>query len=232
LQDVGRRVQGRRRPRGSWLLGSRVSLLREGGRRLREETRLCPRLSLDSSGNQESPRCSTRSSPCLFRFEGIERTNPKRGKATHVPCHYDERQPLRGGIGISARAESASNNSLSVGRADSSSLRQVSNATKTAASTPPRVTTCGPSVRLASSSSLKRAFASCTGQRFVFRFRGHLLKSSHLTSQVNMRVAQRVRLRHSSKAPCGIRSAHGDERTSSRQARASLGSQSPQPGGS
>jgi len=74
------------------------------------------------------------------------------------------RRARRAGTGMSARGNSASSKSLRRGRVASSKLRHWSTRTSTAISTPRRVTICGPLVRLASSNSLKRAFASCTGQ--------------------------------------------------------------------
>lgn len=77
------------------------------------------------------------------------------------------RRQRRGRTGLSARGASARSNSLSVGCAELWKRRHSSNETRTAASTPLRVTICGPSLRLASSISLKRASASRTGQRLV-----------------------------------------------------------------
>ena len=59
-----------------------------------------------------------------------------------------------------------SNNSLMVGRFDCCSRRHSSIGTRTAASTPRRVTTCGPCFSAAFRNSLKRAFASCSCQEF------------------------------------------------------------------
>ena len=56
---------------------------------------------------------------------------------------------------------------MSGGLARCCSRRHSSIGTRTAVSTPRFVTICGPSVTLLSSNSLKRAFASCTGQRIT-----------------------------------------------------------------
>ena len=58
---------------------------------------------------------------------------------------------------------------FSDGRAAACSRRHSSTGTSTAASAPRRVTNCGPSARQASRNSLKRAFASCTGQACMWR---------------------------------------------------------------
>ena len=70
----------------------------------------------------------------------------------------------RGGSSRSVRASSDSSNCFSEGRAACCRRRHSCMGTSTAASAPRRVTSCGPSDRQASRNSLKRAFASCTGQ--------------------------------------------------------------------
>ena len=57
--------------------------------------------------------------------------------------------------------------------------------TSMAESTPRLVTSCGPSRTQSSSSSLKRALASCTDQRFMTRRAAHRI-TSHKTSQIEM----------------------------------------------
>src|SRR5258708_3562241 len=70
---------------------------------------------------------------------------------------------LRGGTMFSKRGPD-NNNSLIPGRDEFCILRHSSIGTRTAASTPRRVTTCGPLVRAASRNSLNLAFASCSCQ--------------------------------------------------------------------
>ncbi len=98
------------------------------------------------------------------------------------------RRARRAGTGMSARGNSASSKSFRRGRVASSKLRHWSTRTSTAICTPRRVTICGPLVRLASSNSLKRALASCTGHIlgsfFLATFR-RPSSASHLTSQVH-----------------------------------------------
>ena len=75
-------------------------------------------------------------------------------------------RPRLGGA-KSARPASASSNALREGRADSHIRLHSLIATRTAVCAPRRVTICGPLLTQASSSSLKRAFASCTGQVII-----------------------------------------------------------------
>jgi len=75
-----------------------------------------------------------------------------------------QRHRCRSEISISNRGSGARRSSFRVGRARCCSLRHSSIGTRTAVSTPRFVTICGPSAMVLSSSSLNRAFASCTGQ--------------------------------------------------------------------
>ncbi len=68
----------------------------------------------------------------------------------------------RGRMFRSPRGSGPSNKDFKLGRARSRKSRHSLTGRSTAASTPRSVTTWGPSVRLAFSNSLKRAFASCT----------------------------------------------------------------------
>jgi hypothetical protein len=86
----------------------------------------------------------------------------------------------REGILKSARPKSESSNDLSDGRAALLNRFHSVMGIRTAVSTPRRETSCGPSLIQASSNSLKRDFASCTGQVFMV--------APHLTSQVTSLV--------------------------------------------
>src|SRR5579883_2973352 len=86
--------------------------------------------------------------------------------------------PPREGTFNSPRASSVKSSSFSVGLAVRLSLCQSAAGTRTAASAPRLVTTCGPSRRQVSSISLKRAFASWTGQARM------LMSSCQQTSQI------------------------------------------------
>src|SRR5271165_1642873 len=75
-------------------------------------------------------------------------------------CGARLRLPPRRGMLSSPRAKSVDSNSFSPGLAARSSRRQSFTGTRTAASAPRFVMTCGPSLRQVSSISLNRAFAS------------------------------------------------------------------------
>jgi hypothetical protein len=94
------------------------------------------------------------------------------------------RLPPRFGSLMSARGPSASSRSFSAGLAIRCSCCQSRTGTSTAASVPRRVTSCGPSLRQVSSSSLNRAFASWTDQLFTQASR---LSPSQITSHLPSR---------------------------------------------
>jgi hypothetical protein len=73
---------------------------------------------------------------------------------------FRRRLPPRVGMFNSPRALSARSKAFSVGLVACFILCQSVTGTRTAASAPRLVTTCGPSLKHVSSSSLKRAFAS------------------------------------------------------------------------
>src|SRR6266849_2204233 len=93
---------------------------------------------------------------------------------------------LRGGTIFSNRGPDRSN-SLMLGRDACCRRRHSSMGTKTAASTPRRVTTWGPFSRAASRNSLNRALASCNCQELTTGLR----KDNHITSQVTSHSDQR-----------------------------------------
>src|SRR5450631_606945 len=72
------------------------------------------------------------------------------------------RRPPRSGTSLSKRGPEPRSSAFRPGRDDLCSRCHSSIGTNTAASTPLRVTTCGPFLSVVSSNSLKRAFASCT----------------------------------------------------------------------
>src|SRR5258708_4495982 len=88
----------------------------------------------------------------------------------------------RGGTMFSKRGPERSN-SLMLGRDAFCRRRHSSIGTRTAASTPRRVTTWGPFFSAASRNSLNRAFASCTCQELTIALREGNVITSQMTSQ-------------------------------------------------
>src|SRR5271155_2156958 len=100
-------------------------------------------------------------------------SNSTDGRRPHLP---------RGRTMFSKRGPDRSN-SLIPGRDALCIRRHSSMGTSTAASTPRRVTTCGPFLSAASRNSLKRAFASCNCQELTGSFLQRHCMTSHMTSQ-------------------------------------------------
>src|SRR5579859_161880 len=94
----------------------------------------------------------------------------------------------RSGTIFSKRGASASSKSLSLGLEADCSRRHSSMGTRTAVSTPRRVTTCGPFFSVASKNSLNRAFASCNCQTAISAASWPNDMTSLLTSQVRHSV--------------------------------------------
>src|SRR5271170_7845951 len=86
---------------------------------------------------------------------------------------------------MSNRGPGARSNSLMLGRLASCIRRHSSMGTRTAASTPRRVTTCGPFLSAALRNSLKRDFASCNCQVLT----GGFLQRNSITSQMTSQLA-------------------------------------------
>src|SRR5580693_4921690 len=77
------------------------------------------------------------------------------------------RKRRRSGTRFSNRGPGPTSRSLRLGRAEFCRRCHSWIGTRTAVSIPRRVTTCGPFLIVASSNSLKRAFASCTCQEAI-----------------------------------------------------------------
>src|ERR1700722_3627503 len=123
--------------------------------------------------SKPADHCSMRTRSAEFGHDiGVEQI------LLHLKSTTGRRRALRlSGTRFSARAPGASNRALRLGRAARCSRFHSSIGTNTAASTPRRVTTCGPFLRVVSNNSLKRALASCTCHEANF----HLSLSLYLS---------------------------------------------------
>ncbi len=106
---------------------------------------------------------------------------------------FRRRKGCRSGKTFSNRGPGPRSRVFKPGRADLWTRCHSSMGTSTAASTPRRVTTCGPFLRVVSSSSLNLAFASCTfhaANTHLRFFPEAYHVTSHLSSHIGLRVGK------------------------------------------